>query len=110
MVVIVLLAAYGVYVGSFVPGMLVAPVSPVLPVAYVVQTILAFTAVAGVWLRRPWAANVIVALGAVVAATWLIEAFALGIVAYLHAIGIAVLALVLAMAGYSYVCRKWSPA
>ena len=110
MVVIVLLAAYGVYVGSFVPGMLVAPVAPVLPVAYVVQTILAFIAVAGAWLRRPWAANVIVALGAVVAATWLIEAFALGIVAYLHAIGIAILALVLAIAGYAYVCRKWSPA
>ena len=44
MVVIVLLAAYGVYVGSFVPGMLVAPVAPVLPAAYIVQTILAFTA------------------------------------------------------------------
>ena len=105
-VVAILLAAYGVYAGSFVPGMLVAPSSAVLPVAYIVQTALAFAAAVGVWLGRSWAANVILALGAVVAATWLIEAFALGLVAYLYAIGIAVVALVLATVGYAFVCRR----
>jgi hypothetical protein len=105
-VVAILLAAYGVYAGSFVLGMLVAPSSPVLPVAYIIQTILALVAAAGVWLGRSWAANVILALGVVVAATWLIEAFALGIVAYLYAIAIAVVALVLAAVGYAYVCRQ----
>src|SRR5436190_5336528 len=106
MVVVILLAAYGLYVASFVPGMLVAPASPVLPAAYITQAILAFAAAAGVGTRRGWAANLILVLGAVVAATWLIEAFALGIVAYLYAIGIAVLAIVLAIIAYAYACRQ----
>src|SRR5437588_12802416 len=109
-VVVILLAAYGLYVGSFVPAMLVAPASLVLPVAYIAQTILAFVAAAGVWFRRSWAGNVMLVLGAVVAATWLVEAFALGIVAYLYAIGIAVLAIVLAIAGYTYIGRQRVPA
>lgn len=109
-IVAILLAAYGLYAGSFVPAMLVAPSSPVLPVAYIIQTILALVAAVGVWLGRSWAANVILALGAIVAATWLIQAFALGIVAYLYAIAIAVLALVVATVGYAYVCRRHVPA
>jgi hypothetical protein len=109
-VVAILLAAYAVYTGSFLPAMLAGPASPVLLVAYILQTILALAAAVGVWLGRAWAANAILALGAVVAVTWLVEAFALGIVAYLYAIGIAVVALVLAVAGYSYVCRRHVPA
>jgi hypothetical protein len=106
MVALILLAAYGLYVASLVPGLLVAPVSPVLPVAYIAQAALACAAAAGVAMRRGWAANLILVLGAVVAATWLIEAFALGIVAYLRAIGIAALAVILAIVAYGSACRQ----
>jgi hypothetical protein len=109
MVVVVLLAAYGLYVGSFLPAMLAAPIAPVLPVAYLLQTILAFAAAVGIWQRRSWAPTLILVLGTVVAATWLVEAFALGIVAYLRAVGVAVLAVIAAVAGYSYVCRRFAP-
>jgi hypothetical protein len=110
MVIVILLAAYGFYVGSLAAGMLVAPVSPVLFVAYTAQTILAFVAAVGVWRHRSWAANVVLVLGALVAATWMIEAFALRIVAYLYAIGIAVLAIVLAIASSAYIGRHRAPA
>ena len=102
----ILLAAYGLYVASLAFGMLVAPASLVLLVAYITQAILAFAAAAGVGMRRRRAPNLILVLGAVVAATWLIEAFALGIVAYLYAIGIAVLAVVVAIVTYAYACRQ----
>src|SRR5438128_8357063 len=110
MVLVVLLAAYALYVGSFVPAMLVGPVAPVLLVAYVLQAVLAFAAAVGIGLRRSWASTVLLVLGATVAATWLVEAFALGIVAYLHAIAIAVLAVVLAMIGVAYLRHQRTPA
>src|SRR5712691_4418776 len=94
-VIAVLLAAYGFYVGSFVPAMLVVPAAPVLLIAYVLQTVAAFVAAAGVWMKRRWATTALVVLGASISATWLIEGFALGIVAYFDALAVAVLAMVL---------------
>ena len=101
MVLVILLAAYGLYIGSFIPAMLIAPV-PVLLLAYVLQALAAFAAAYAVWMHRSWATTAIIVLGASVAATWLIEGFALGLVAYLHALAVAVLAVVLAMAGAAY--------
>ena len=101
MVLVILLAAYGLYIGSFIPAMLIAPV-PVLLIAYVLQAVAAFTAAYAVWMHRAWATTAIIVLGASVAASWLIEGFALGLVAYLHALAAAVLAVVLAMAGAAY--------
>jgi hypothetical protein len=105
LVIALLLAAYGLYIGSFIPAMLIAPV-PVLLVAYLLQAVAAFAAAYGVGMRRAWATTAIIVLGASVAATWLIEAFALGIVAYLHALAVAVLAVVLAMAGAAYLRHR----
>ena len=99
----IVLAAYGLYVASFVPGMSVAPAQPILLVAFVVQAVAAFAAAAGVWLERPWATAVLVVLGLCIAATWLFEGFALGLVAYLHALAVAVVALVLCVIAASYV-------
>src|SRR5258706_1626918 len=105
-VIAVLLAAYGFYGGSFVPAMLVVPAAPVLLVGYVLQTIAAFVAATGVWMKRPWATTALVVLGAFVSATWLVEGFALGIVAYFDALAVAVLAMVLCIVGAAYVGQR----
>ena len=60
----------------------------------------------GVWRSQPWAAGVVVLLGACVAAMWLVEGFVLGIVAYLYAPLVAVLAIVVALVIAAYVNRQ----
>ena len=99
----IVLAAYGLYVASFVPGLAVAPAVPILLVAFVAQVVAAFVAAAGVWFERPWATAVLVVLGLCIAATWLFEGFVLGLVAYLHALAVAVVALVLCVMAAFYV-------
>ena len=61
------------------------------------------------WRDQRWAAAVVVLLGVCVAATWLVEAFVLGIVAYLHALLVAVLAIVAALLIAAYVNRRDGP-
>jgi len=70
-----------------------------------VQAVCAFASAIGVWRGSPWAAAAVLALGVSVAATWLIEAFVLGIVAYLYALVAAVLALVIAVLVAAFVGR-----
>jgi uncharacterized membrane protein AbrB (regulator of aidB expression) len=103
LVITIVLVVYGVYVASYVPGMLVGPPAPVLLVAFALQAVLALAAAVGVWRRQGWAAGVVMLLGISIAATWLVEAFVLGIVAYLRAFVIAVIALVVA-AGIAWRC------
>jgi hypothetical protein len=91
------LAGYGVYTAAHVPGMLIGPPLPLLLIGFVLQAVCAFVAAVGVWRRQSWAAGVVVLLGAIIAVTWLVEAFVFDIVPYLQAILVAVLAIVVAL-------------
>ena len=108
LLIAVLLAAYGVYTAAYVPGMLVDPISPLVLICFVLQVVLALAAAIGVWRDQAWAAGAVVLLGAIVAATWLIDAFVLGIVAYLHALLMAVLAIGLTLAIAAYLRGRGS--
>lgn len=102
----VALAAYGLYIAAFVPGMLIGAPVPLLLIGFVVQAVCSLAAALGVWRGQPWAAAAIVLLGISVAATWIVEAFVLGIVAYLHALLVAILAIVVAVIVAAYVKRQ----
>jgi hypothetical protein len=94
-VVVVTLVAYGLYIGSYVPPMLVGspPVSMLL--GFIVQTIAAIAAAVGVWQQRAWAPLMLIVLGAAIALTQIIQGFVLGLVGYNQAVFVAVVALVL---------------
>jgi hypothetical protein len=87
----VVLAVYGLYAASYIPGLLIGIGSPILLIGRVVEAVLAFAAAFGVWTRRGWAPAFVIVLALAIAAVWLVEAFVLGIVAYLYAIGAAIL-------------------
>ena len=101
----VALAGYGVYIAAYVPAMLLGS-APLLLIGFVLQAVFALAAAVGVWRDQRWAAGVVVLLGVSIAATWLIEAFILGIVAYLRALLVAVLAIVVALIIAEYVNRR----
>ena len=94
------------YVASYVPAMLVGAPVPSLLIGFVLQAVCALAAAVGVWRGARWAAGVVVLLGASIAATWLLEGFVLGIVAYLHALLVAVTAIVVALIIAAYVNRQ----
>jgi hypothetical protein len=91
------LVGYGVHRALYVPGMLVGTGTPLLLVAFVAQAVLGIVAGLAVWSAAGWAPVAIVALGAVVAATALVEAFVLGIIPYLGALVQSVIAVVVAI-------------
>jgi hypothetical protein len=90
------LAGYGIWTALYVPALLVGPPTPLLLVCFVLQAIAALMAAVAVWQDRGWAAAPILVLGAAIAATQLIEVL-LGIVPYLRAVLLAVLAIVAAL-------------
>ena len=106
LLIVVALAVYGVYAASYVPAMLVGPAVPALLIGFVLQAVCALAAAFGVWRGRPWATTALVLLGVSIAATWLFEAFILGIVAYLHALLVAVIAVVVTLVIAAYVKRQ----
>ena len=106
LLIAVALAGYGVYAASFVPGMLVGLAVPALLVGFVLQAVCALAAAFGVWRGRPWATGALVLLGLSIAGTWLFEAFILGIVAYVHALLVAVVALVITLVIAVYLNRQ----
>jgi len=107
LLIAVALAGYGLYIAGYVPAMLLLgrPV-PLLLIGFVLQAVCALAAAFGVWRGQPWAAGAVVLLGVSIAATWLIEGFVLGIVAYLEALLVAVVAIVLALVTAAYVNRQ----
>ena len=109
LLIAVALAGYGVYIAGYVPAMLLGRPAPLLVIGFVLQAVCAFAAAVGVWRRQRWAGGVVMLLGVSIAATWLIEAFVLGIVAYLHALLVAVLAIVVALIIAEYVNRQHEP-
>jgi len=106
LVITIALAVYGVYVAAHLPAMLVAPPAVLLLVLFALQAFCAFAAAIGAWRGRPWAPAMVVALGLSVAVTWLVEAFVLGIVAYLYALLAAVLAIVIAWLAALFLTRS----
>ena len=85
--------------------MLVAPTAPVILAGTIAKMALAAIAAFGVWTGKSWAPAVIVLTGVVLAALWLTYGFVLGIVAYLYAIAIAGLTLLLMIVAAAYVQR-----
>jgi hypothetical protein len=108
LLIAIALAGYGVYVASYVPGLLVGPPVPALLIGFVLQAVCAIVAAFGVWRGGRWAAGVVVLLGVCIAGTWLFEGFILGIVAYLHALLVAVIALVVTLIIAAYLNRQGS--
>jgi hypothetical protein len=106
LVMAIVLAVYGVYAASFAVAMMVGPAMPALLVGFVLQAVCALAAAFGVWRGRSWAAVAVVLLGVSIAATWLFEAFILGIVAYLHALLVAAIALILTLVLAAYLNRQ----
>src|SRR5512135_2760851 len=102
------LAGYGVYVASYVPGMLVGRPVPALLIGFVLQAVCALAAALGVWRGQQWATGAVVLLGVCIAGTWLFEGFVLGIVAYLHALLVAVIAIITTLVIAAYVNRHGS--
>ena len=106
LLIAIALMVYGAYIVSYVPVMLVgAPVPPLL-IGFILQAVFALAAALGVWRGLRWAAGAVVLLGASIAGTWLYEGFILGIVAYLRALVVAVIALVMAMIVALYLTRQ----
>jgi hypothetical protein len=73
--------------------MLPGPAPPGLLALFAIQTFSAMAAAVGVWRRRPWAADTVLALGVAIATTSVIEGFLLGIVPYLRVLAVVVGAL-----------------
>ena len=109
LLIAVALATYGLYIAAHVPAMLVGEPVPLLLIGFVLQAACALAGAVGVWRDQPWAASVVVLLGVIIAATWLIEGFVLGIVAYLYALLVAVLSIVVALVIAQYVRRHHGP-
>jgi hypothetical protein len=105
LLIALLLAGYGLYKAAYLPALLVDPISPLVLICFVLQVALAIAAAAGVWRDARWSAGVVVLLGVVIALTWLIDGFVLGIVAYLEALLRAVIALLVTIAIAVYVQR-----
>ena len=103
------LAAYGVYHAAYAIAMLLAPASPLLLLAFALQAALAILAAVGVWRRQRWAAAALLLLGASIAVTALVEAFVLGIIAWMYALLIAIAAIVIALLLGAYVDRSGPP-
>lgn len=108
LLIAVALAGYGLYAASYGLPMLVGTPVPALLVGFVLQAACALAAALGVWRARRWAAVAVVLLGVSIAGTWLFEGFILGIVAYLHALLVAAIALILALVIAAYVNRQRS--
>jgi hypothetical protein len=96
------LAGYGIYRAVYVPGMLVGPPVPLLLIGFLLQALLGVVAGVGVWRGAPWAPLVIVLLGASTAATALVEAFVLGVIAYLGALLEAAVAMLVSLLVAAY--------
>jgi len=109
LLIAVALAGYGLYIAGDVPGMLIVQPVPLLLIGFVLQAVCALAAAVGVWRAQSWAAGVVVLLGVCIAVTWLINGFVLGIVAYLHALLVAVLAIVVTLIIAAYVNRQEGP-
>jgi hypothetical protein len=108
LLIAVALAGYGVYAASCALALGVASPMPGLLVGFVLQAVCAFAAAFGTWRGGRWAIAAVLLLGVIVAGTWLFEAFILGLVAYLHALLVAAIALLVTLVIAGYLSRQGS--
>ncbi len=106
LVIAVALLGFGIYADSYVPALLVEPPELLLLIGFILQAVCALAAAIGVWRDARWAAGAVVLLGICVAGTSLCEAFILGIVAYMHALLVSIVALVIAICIAAYLARR----
>jgi hypothetical protein len=97
--------AYGIYAASVVVALTLGVGVPVLVIGFLIQAVAAFVAAVALWNAPRAAALAVVVLGASVAGTWLIEGFALGLVAYLRALVTALLAILISLVAAAYLAR-----
>jgi hypothetical protein len=105
MVIAGALASYGIWQALYAITMLPDPASPLLWLGIALQAVLAILAAIGVWRQQRWAGATVLLLGATVAATVLVEAFVLGILAWLYALLLAIAAIAIAFVLSAYVNR-----
>jgi hypothetical protein len=108
MLIALALAVYGGYRLLYAVTMLPATDSPFMLIAFGVQAVLAILAAIGVWRQQRWAAAALLLLGASIAMTALVEAFVLGIIAWLYAILLGIVAIAVALLLGAYVNRSAS--
>ena len=72
------------------------------------QAVLAIASAIGIWRERSWAAAALLLLAMSIAMTMLIEAFVLGIIAWLRALLTAIAAIVIALVLGAYIKRSGS--
>jgi hypothetical protein len=101
-VIAIALIGFGIYRALHVPAMLIDPQAPLLLAAFLLQAVFGIAAGVGVWQRARWASLAIGLLCASIVATALIEAI-MGILAYLHALLEAVVAIAAAVFLVGYV-------
>ena len=99
------LAGYGVWTALYVPGLLIGPVSLLLLICFIAQAVFAIVAAVGVWSDQRWASAPVILLGASIAATQVVEIL-LGIVPFLRAVLLAVLAIVAALLLSAYLSGR----
>jgi len=97
--------AYGIYAASAVMALTAGVGVLVLIIGFLIQAVAAFFAAVALWTAPRAAALAVVILGGAVAATWLVEGFALGLVAYLRALLTALVAILISLAAAAYVSR-----
>jgi hypothetical protein len=98
------LAAYGVYTALYIPAMFVGPPMPLLIICFLAQVLFALAAAVAIWRRQSWAAAALLLLAAAIAVTQLVEVL-LGILPYLRAILVSLLAIGAALLLSVYVNR-----
>jgi hypothetical protein len=86
--------------------MLDGPSVPALLIGFVLRAVCALAAALGIWRGGRWAVSAVVLLGLSIAGTWLFEGFIPRIVAYLRAVLVAVIAMVVTLIIAAYVNRR----
>jgi hypothetical protein len=99
------LGLYGIYIASFLPGLLVGPPVPLMIVGFVAQAVAGVLAAVGAWMGLAWAPFAVAILGAAIAFTSLAEAFLLGIVSYDHALAVGLVGLLVTILIAMYLRR-----
>jgi hypothetical protein len=106
LIIAIALAAYGIYVASYVPGMLAGPPALGLLFCFFLQAVSALVGAVGVWRSQRWAGGAVLLLGVAIAATSVYEGFVLGIVPYLRVVLVVVLAMLVTIGIAAYVSRR----
>ncbi len=99
------LGLYGIYIASFLPGLLVGPPVPLMILGFGLQAAAAVLAAIGVWMGLAWGTVAVLILGAAIAFTSLSEAFLLGIVSYDHALAVSLAGLLMTILIAMYLRR-----